>query len=259
MLGTAWFKRRLRRLVRFEIARALEESNRCLETAVRFVCWNQVPGDYLEFGCHSGRSFTRAHGLYRAERGRVGRELTRGDREAFDAAAPRFFAFDSFEGLPEAANADHHPYLPGHWKAGGFATSKDDFSETLRRAGIPLDDVVIVAGWYEKTLTEHTKKSHGLKAASIVHIDCDYYESSLAALNFVSDLILDGTVVIFDDYNYFRGAPDLGERRAFSEWLAQHPEVAATELARSGFESVAFFLSVGRGEQGAPARSPRRS
>jgi len=35
--------------------------NECIYVGVRFVCWNQIPGDYLEFGCYSGKTFSYAY------------------------------------------------------------------------------------------------------------------------------------------------------------------------------------------------------
>jgi len=122
--------------------------------------------------------------------------------------------------------------------------SQQEFEKVLYSSGIDLQDVHVIKGWYDQTLTSETKKAYNLTHASVVHIDCDYYESAIMALNFVTDLVCDGTVIIFDDYNYFRGSPELGERKAFAEWLSINPNVIATELARHGFARVAFFLNL---------------
>lgn len=220
------------------------EANNCISSAIRFICWNQVPGDYLEFGCYSASSFCLAYRMFVSTRAMVADQLTETDRKGFVQAKPRFFAFDSFEGLPESKSTDHHPYLPQHWKKHAYAMTQADFESTLSRAAISLEDVRIVKGWFDRTLTKETKQSHDLIRASLVHIDCDYYESAILALNFITDLVDDGTVVIFDDYNFFRGSPQLGERKAFSEWLSKNPRVTATELARHDFDKVAFFLNL---------------
>lgn len=223
-----------------------KEPNECIWAAVRFICWNQVPGDYLEFGCYSGRTFSYAYRMFQTTRESVMRALTEEDKLIFRQAKPRFFAFDSFEGLPETMKRDEHPYLPKHWKKVRFVTSQQEFEEILVSKGISGDDVFIIKGWYNETLTDETKKSYNLTRAGIVHIDCDYYESAILVLDFITDLVDDGTVIIFDDYNFFRGSPQLGERRAFSEWLSKNPHITATELARHDFSSVAFFLNLQR-------------
>jgi O-methyltransferase len=235
-------KANIRALIRSSTPRS--EADTCISLAVRFVCWNQIPGDYLEFGCYSGWTLAHAFDQYQSTRKAVSDRLSPDDRNAFDREKPRFFAFDSFEGLPQPRNADHHPYLPKHWKGRGFAMSQQEFENAIRSRGVDMDDVRVVRGWYQDTLVTETKERHKLSRASIVHIDCDYYESAIVALKFVTNLVGDGTVIIFDDYNYFRGSPGLGERKAFAEWLSLNPDIRATELARQDFDKVAFFLSM---------------
>jgi len=220
--------------------------NECIRIGVRFVCWNQIPGDYLEFGCYSGKTFSYAYKSFQLTRASVMRELTEEDKIVYEQAKPLFFAFDSFEGLPEAMKADDHPYLPKHWRKARFRTSIREYEQILAKEGINKEDVRIIKGWYSQTLTDNTKKAYNLKQACMVHIDCDYYESAIFVLDFITDLIDDGSVIIFDNYNFFRGCPQLGERRAFSEWLKRNPHITATKLAGHDFASVAFFLNIKR-------------
>lgn len=44
----------------------------------------------------------------------------------------------------------------------------------------------------------------------------------MPALEFVTDLLVDGTILIFDDWFLFRGRSDRGEQRAFAEWKERH-------------------------------------
>jgi hypothetical protein len=232
-------KNRLHRLRVGDPARG----NDCLRVGVRFVCWNQVPGDFLEFGCGSGRSFIEAYHLFRSTRASVAAELGTADRATFAETKPRFFAFDSYEGLPDVTGLDQHPYRPLHWKKSEYAFSVESFRGALQRAGVVEADVRIVDGWFGETLTRATRTRHDLSRAALVHVDCDYYESAVLVLDFVTDLVQDGTVIVFDDYNFFRGSPRLGERRAFSEWLSRNPQLEAIELARHDFSSTAFYLT----------------
>jgi O-methyltransferase len=217
--------------------------NGCLRVGVRFVCWNQVPGDFLEFGCGSGRSFIESYDLFRSTRASVAAELNAADRATFERTKPRFFAFDSYQGLPDVTGVDQHPYRPLHWKKSEYAFSVESFKAALQRAGVVEADVRIVDGWFGDTLTGATRTRHELSRAALVHVDCDYYESAVLVLDFVTDLVQDGTVIVFDDYNFFRGSPRLGERRAFSEWLERNPQLQAIELARHDFSSTAFYLT----------------
>lgn len=233
--------------IKHEIKSFIKEPNECIACGVRFVVFNQVPGDYLEFGCSSGSTFCHAYKTFRNCREEMLSSLETRERLALEKAKPRFFAFDSFEGLPASSGEkDCHPYFPIHWKEGSFKMSQQGFRKILVSRGIDVRDVFIIKGWYDQTLTAETKVLHRLNRASVVHIDCDYYESAILALDFVTDLVDDGTVIIFDDYNYFRGSPSLGERKAFSEWLSNNPHIRATELARHNFDKVAFFLNINK-------------
>ena len=242
-------KKPLKRILRNRLSRLfgwqIAEANNCIRAGTRFVCWNHIPGDYLEFGCHSGRTFCNAYQTFHETRALVADSIEPEALEHHYREKPRFFAFDSFEGLPESQAMDDHAYRPAHWARSKYAFSVDDFKKVLAKERIDRSDVHIVAGWYDRTLTEETKRGHDLTHAAMVYVDCDYYESTVPVLNFVTDLVQDGTVIVFDDYNFYRGSPDLGQRRAFSEWLGRNLHIKAIELARHDFNVVGFYLVVG--------------
>ena len=168
-------------------------------------------GDYLEFGVYHGTSLSS---MYEARR-----ELGLGHM--------RLFGFDSFEGLPASAATEDD----GVWAAGQFRSSLELTRENLHRWGVPLDDVTLVRGWFSETCTPETRARHAIEGASVVMIDCDLYSSSVEALAFCEPLIRRQAVVVFDDWG--AGGLDerrLGERRAFEELLARHPDLHAEEL-----------------------------
>ena len=181
------------------------EDARMLETAFELVYNNGVRGDYLEFGVYEGRSFV----------------------EAWDAAdryrltEMRFYAFDSFTGLPEIGPDD----AGGPFRRGQFRASRGLFEERLRRQGVDPRRVTIVEGMYEDTLSRTNRRSVSIDRAAIAWIDCDLYASTVPVLDFLTDVLVDGAVLIFDDWYCFNGRPDRGEQRACSEWLAANPEL----------------------------------
>jgi hypothetical protein len=81
-----------------------------------------------------------------------------------------------------------------------------------------------------------------LRKAALVWIDCDFYESTVPVLEFITDYVQDGTLLIFDDWFCFRGDPERGEQRAFAEWLARNPWIRAGELLRFGWHGSSFIL-----------------
>ena len=187
----------------------------CLHNAAAFVAWNEIAGDYLEFGVYRGDSFATAYRAIQNERGRRASFLDHSPGRAQGPQNPiRLFAFDSFSGLPEGPAARHADYA-----AGAYACAQEEFKRNVIKLGVNLKDVVIVPGFYDQTLNNQTKEQHGLRRAAIVMIDCDLYESTVPALEFVTDLVDQGTILIFHDWFRFRGSPKYGEQRACQEWL----------------------------------------
>jgi O-methyltransferase len=210
-----------------------------LEVAIAFSVANNIAGDYLEFGVYRGGSFIHA---YRHHRQLFERYTTVHRRHADDAflqSRMRFLAFDSFEGLP----ASDQTQIPIHWRGdAAMACSEPEFLANLEAAGVDLADVVTVPGYFEASLTPDTARQVGLTRAAVVNVDCDLGASTVPVLDFLDDVLVDGTVLIFDDWFYYRGHPGRGEHGAFETWLARHPELVASELARL-YPTVAFILN----------------
>ena len=210
-----------------------------LETAIAFSIANNVVGDFLEFGVYQGRSFAHAWSHRRRLFERYHRANAHRSDDPFLHYRPRFIAFDSFEGLPPSDQGD----IPVHWRGeGAMACDEPTFRANLAAAGVDLADVTTVPGFFERSLTPETARGLGLEAAAIVHIDCDLESSTRPVLAFIEPLLVDGSVLVFDDWFYYRGHPERGEHGAFAEWLGSHPELLATELART-YPGAAFIIN----------------
>jgi O-methyltransferase len=211
----------------------------CLRTGASFVAWNQIDGDYLEFGVYRGESFIAAyHALAASRREHGGAVASSGDR-AGPVNPPRFFAFDSFEGLPEGAGPRHADYHPGAYRC-----SEREFAANVARRGVDPARTITVPGFYDRTLNQTTKDRHGLRKAALVMIDCDLYESTVPVLDFLTSLVSQGTVLVFHDWFRFQGRPDCGEQRACREWLARNPQLELIEYWREGPQAVSFLVNL---------------
>jgi O-methyltransferase len=156
-------------------------------------------GDYLEFGVYAGGTMTCAD---RA-------------RSAAGIEEMRLIGFDSFEGLPaEAAQIN-----PQRWSAGMFACSPEEAIENMRRGGVDVERVRLVKGWFDRVLTEATRREHGIERAGVIMLDCDLYSSSRDALNFSAPAIGPAAVLVCDDW---RHSGEDGQQRAVREFLEQH-------------------------------------
>jgi len=189
----------------------------------------ELEGDYLEFGVFRGESFRNAI-----------RAAQQGYRATKEGRFPgRFFAFDSFQGLPAVASMGDgvNPYAPGE-----FATAQAVFEKNLGklRERYPVE---IVAGWFDATLTPATAERLHLCRAAFVNIDCDLYESTVPVLNFVTPLLQTGTILYFDDWFSYRASMDHGEARAAREWLARHPEMRLVDYRNIGITGKMFVVN----------------
>jgi len=96
----------------------------------------------------------------------------------------KIYGFDSFEGLPEK-------WRPGFSK-GMFAV------ENLPRVNNNID---LIPGWFDETLPKFIKNKK--ENISFIHIDCDLYSSTKIIFDTLAEFIIDGTVIVFDEYfNY---------------------------------------------------------
>jgi len=167
-------------------------------------------GDYYEFGIYKGYTFWYAQKIAH----KIGLNKM------------HFFGFDSFKGLPEIKDID---ITNNGFFKGQFNYSKVDVENHLSSKGINWDKSFLIDGFFEETLNSNTKNKYKMSKASIVLIDCDLYYSTITVLDFIKDMLVNGSILIFDDWNSF-GDPEKGERRAFREFLEKNKDISATEF-----------------------------
>jgi len=225
---------------------AYTQSNRIFEKAY----WvSGLWGDYLEFGTFRGDSFVSAyaaaHKVY-AEMVSEKWDHAHGDvelaRDHFHSAWSeiRFIGFDSFEGMPmpEQNDGEQENFNPGT-----YACSEEDFLRSIASEGVDLAKVRTVKGFFKETLIPQTAQELHLKRVAVVHIDSDLYESAKRALDFVTPFLIDGAIIVFDEWFQFLASPYRGERRAFGEWCSAHPEWLVSGFQKEGAFTNSFVLS----------------
>ena len=181
-----------------------------LDKAFEFIYKSESDGDYYEFGVYQGVSLARAVRADMGWRKKTGR-----------CHVSRFFGFDSFEGFPPFAEADA---LEGYGvcQPGQFAnTSLDAVRAEIAREQMPIDAVTLIPGFFSQSLkSDTTRAALADSRVAIAHIDCDLYSSAQECLEFLDGRLIDGAVLLFDDWYCYRGRPDRGVRKAFVEWQA---------------------------------------
>lgn len=204
---------------------AFEYSHRekILKQAMEFVRTNKLEGDYLEFGVYRGGTFIPAY--------HFSKRILRNSM--------KFYAFDSFEGLPESTGVDTEVK---EFQKGEYACSLDEFKSILKKNSVNLKEVTFIAGWYKDILNQKTKSELPIEKATVIYIDCDLYESTTPVLDFIIDYLQDGTIIIFDDWYHFKGSPERGEQAAFSEWLQRNPQIKVSEFHNFGGYLKSFII-----------------
>lgn len=219
-----FLKRRLANYIDLRISEMLSMS--ALDVAIDIATGNQIEGDYLEFGVSTGNSFIRAYKRFEESLHFYGMK-----------APKRYFAFDSFEGLPNSKEN----FKPSQYQKGAYSCTEKRFLENLKNNNVDLSKVVVVKRWYDG-LDEQVKREHKLAKASVIYIDCDLYESAKYALKFVNDLLVDGTIIVLDDYFRHKCSPNYGIRKAWEEFLSENKHITSTMVHR--FRRVAFAINI---------------
>ena len=173
------------------------------------------PGDIAEFGVSGGVSlmaFTRLLNIYEI---------------GFDHKEKKsIYGFDSFSGLPDLNELDTSKFSKNsEMRVGGFE-DKVGYKYLLKFINI-FDNVHLVKGFFSDSLPVFIKENPSI-AFSLVHIDCDLYDSTIDALTNVWDRVVPGGIIVFDEL-FHKDFP--GETEAFKEFF--HDKAGTFELHRS--------------------------
>ena len=161
--------------------------------ACRYVVEAEIPGDFLEVGTWRG-----GHGVVA---GRTFLSLG-AEREVWLA--------DSFKGMLEHSERDVHTRTgdsAAQWKEraakGGSwkPATTEDVTRNLLHMGIPKSGFHLLEG-----PAEQLESCQLPNTISVLRVDVDWYEPTLATLVAAQPLLAEGAVIIFDDYGAWQGA-----------------------------------------------------
>lgn len=151
------------------------------------------------------------------------------------------YGFDSFEGLPQADGI----FSKGSWSAKQNLSPQSSIAEVVDQVSrnIHYSNAHFVQGFYDKSMTDELPRKMGMKKPFWINIDCDLYESTQVALDWVlrNDLVeLGKTHIYFDDIEHYRARGKKGEHEAWNEAQAKY-HVKATPLLKTGAGDGYFF------------------
>ena len=147
----------------------------------------------------------------------------------------RFFAFDSFQGLPGGDE---------RFKKGSYSNSKEGFVRVLKSQRVFDENVVLVEGWFNETCIPETAKNHGIQKVAWAYIDCDLYESTVPVLDFLGPLLQTGSVLSFNDWWCYKGSSQRGQQKAVGEWLSRNPHIRLKEFIKYGYTDMVFVVEI---------------
>ena len=227
-----------------EMKRQFNASDVFLCDVTNFIVYNQIKGDYLEFGVYKGNTLLRTDywmKIHWQEYLNIFKDHQIDTKYNNDyLLEKRFFAFDSFQGLPASNSKD----TPLHFSEGAYKSSYSRFTNNLQNNLFDMSKLITVKGWFSDTLNNKTKTKFNLSKASIIFIDCDLYESALPVFDFINSLIHDGTVLIIDDFFRYKGHPCKGIQSLYNCWIKKNTHIHTAELSRCCANRIAFVCNI---------------
>jgi hypothetical protein len=138
----------------------------------------------------------------------------------------RFFGFDTFEGLPERWDYFSRGLAEKHFDLGGQIPNVNDTRTCF------------VKGLFQDTLPVFLKQ-HCMRKQLVIHNDADLYSSTLYVLTQLNNMIVPGTIIIFDEFSSV-----LHEFRALEDYCASYLRsydiLAATKSPIDYYTNVAI-------------------
>ena len=197
------------------------------ERVIRYLQGNALSGCVAEFGTYRG--FTA----------QTFAELLRDTQWPAD-----LYLYDSFAGLPAPTGGDatSYEFRREAWVEGAMAPETDIVDRIRASVGeaLGLDRLTIHPGFFEDSLPPNPPR----EKIAVLHIDADLYSSARFVLQHLADihLLMDGGVILMDDYNCNAANPNMGERKALTDFLADNPKWTVSPWFAYGWHGQAYFL-----------------
>lgn len=206
---------------------------------------NQIRGGYYEFGVYRGDTFRTSYKVRQGYDRWLQGQLTVGEpwrnevAENYADFSHEFYAFDTFTGMPDndEGNVTFRP--------GTFSCSLEEFDKLNRDEGIVEGDAIrYYQGYFEEVHRRESDSLKQLQPAAIVNLDCDLYASAKDALAIVAPKLVQGSILLADDWNTFSADRNSGERKAITEFLTEHPKISLENWFPYMYVGQAFLVHI---------------
>lgn len=170
-----------------------------LVKAFEYVNKFKIAGDFVECGVYTGGNIMILKKLI--EKNKLNRKI---------------YAYDTFEGMPAPTSYDvkidgtiaKKKFKKKNWVYCSLDKVKQNFKETK----LNTQNIKFIKGKVENTLKI---KKNLPKKISILRLDTDFYESTKSELQKLYPLLVEGGVLIIDDYGSW-----LGSKKATDEYFS---------------------------------------
>ena len=195
-----------------------------IKKAMYITATDQTYGSYMEFGVFTGSSFNFAM--------KINKQI----EKIFGKANCEFIGFDSFQGFGKINEDDRHHF----YKDETFSVNVEKVLKNIKKSA-KGQRMRIIKGFFHETIKDKTTQDLNIDKARVVLIDCDLKESTRLALEFIRPSIQEGTIILFDDYIWFKGSKKKGEYSAFNDFKNKYPEILFRRFFDYGYGSRAFI------------------
>lgn len=165
--------------------------------------------DYLEFGVYKGRS------------------IEYWSRKNSNPGS-RFYGFDTFEGLPEKWPGFVSTIEKNHFNTGGIQPNTED------------KRVFYIKGLFQETLKSFISDNK-FQNRLIINMDADLYSSTLYVLTILDEIMVPGTIILFDEFSSV-----LSEFRALEDYtgsyLREYRLLGATNHSNDYYTHIAIEI-----------------
>ena len=196
-----------------------------IKKAMYIAAHDLTEGSYLEFGVFTGSSFNFAM--------KVNKKIDK----IFEKTNCEFIGFDSFKGFGKVNEDDKNPRFTDDT----FSVDEEKVLRNIEKCA-KGQKYKIIKGFFEDTIKNKTAKDLKIDKIKIVMIDCDLKEPTKLALEFIKSSIQEGTIILFDDYAFFKGSKDKGEYGAFADFRKKYPQILFRRIFDYGYGSRAFIV-----------------
>jgi hypothetical protein len=157
-----------------------------------------LPGQVVECGVYKGASLIRFATF---------REILE------NPYSRKIIGFDMFGKFPEQDNENDAKFVKRFEGFSGIGISRQELEAVFAHKS--FDNYELIKGRIESTVPQYVADHPELKIA-LLHVDVDVYNPSLVILEHLYDLVVEGGLIVFDDY-----ATVAGETRAIDEFFAE--------------------------------------